>query len=183
MKAKKNTEYLRHLDRSYVQLMKGDVIVKSLDEIQGAGHRIVQGGSYYDQSVVVDDSVVDRVRELSELAPLHNPAHLVCYEAFKHALPSIGHVFVFDTAFHQTMDESKYLYALPYDWNEKYNVRKFGAHGTSHKYVSMRANELLGRTDTKLITCHLGSGASISAVLNGKCVNTSMGLTPNAGLI
>ena len=158
-------------------------IVSSLDEVKAMGHRVVQGGSYFDKSVVVDDSVMEKIEELSPLAPLHNPAALIGIRAALEVFPNALQVVVFDTAFHQTMEERNYLYALPYEWNDKYNVRRFGAHGTSHKYVSMRANELLGRTDTRLITCHIGSGASISAVVDGKCVNTSMGLTPNAGLV
>ena len=125
-------------------------IVNSLDEIQGAGHRIVQGGSYFDQSVVADGTVVDRVRELAELAPLHNPAHLVCYEAFRNALPEIGHVFVFDTAFHQTMGPESYLFPVPYDWYTQYQIRRYGAHGTSHWYVNRRAAELMDKDVTRM---------------------------------
>lgn len=160
-------------------------IVESLDEIQGAGHRIVQGGSYYSESVVVDNDVVSKVSELAELAPLHNPAHLVCYQAFKDALPHIGHVFVFDTAFHQTMTPESYLFPVPYDWYTQYKIRRYGAHGTSHMYVNRRTAELMGEDYTKLnmITCHLGNGASITAIKNGKCVNTSMGLTPLGGIM
>lgn len=160
-------------------------VVESLDEIKGAGHRIVQGGSYFDQSVFVDEDVVNKVDELAPLAPLHNPAHLVGYRAFKEALPEIGHVFVFDTAFHQTMKPESYLYPLPYEWYTDYKVRKYGAHGTSHQYISNRCAELMGKDvkDTKIITCHLGNGASISAVDGGKCVNTSMGLTPLGGIM
>ena len=159
-------------------------IVESLDEIQGAGHRIVQGGSYFDQSVVADEKVVDRVRELAELAPLHNPAHLVCYEAFCKALPNIGHVFVFDTAFHQTMGPESYLFPVPY-WYTQYKIRRYGAHGTSHWYVNRRAAELMGKdVETQnMITCHLGNGASITAIKNGKVINTSMGLTPLGGIM
>ena len=166
-----------------VDELKAYNIVEKLEDIKGLGHRVVQGGAYFDKSVEVDKDVLEKIEELAPLAPLHNPAALVGIRAAMEVFPKAKQVVVFDTAFHQTMDKSKYLYALPYDWNEKYNVRRFGAHGTSHKYVSMRANELLKREDTKLITCHIGSGASISAVENGKCVNTSMGLTPNAGLI
>lgn len=164
------------------ELMKYNV-VKSLDEVSALGHRVVQGGAYFDKSVLVDDDVLAKIEELAPLAPLHNPAALIGIRAAIEVFKDAKQVVVFDTAFHQTMEPSKYLYALPYEWNEKYNVRRFGAHGTSHKYVSMKANEILGRTNTKLITCHIGSGASISAVENGKCVNTSMGLTPNAGLV
>ena len=166
-----------------VDELKNYKIVDSLDEIKAMGHRIVQGGSYFDKSVVVDDDVMSKIEELAPLAPLHNPAALVGIRAALEVFPNALQVVVFDTAFHQTMKEDKYLYALPYEWCHDYNVRRFGAHGTSHKYVSMRANEILGKTDTKLITCHIGSGASISAVLNGKCFDTSMGLTPNAGLV
>ena len=166
-----------------VDELKAYNIVESLDEIKAMGHRIVQGGSYFDKSVVVTDDVMAKIEELAPLAPLHNPAALVGIRAALEVFPDALQVVVFDTAFHQTMEESKYLYALPYEWCSKYNVRRFGAHGTSHKYVSMRANEILGRSDTRLITCHIGSGASISAVVNGKCENTSMGLTPNAGLV
>ena len=160
-------------------------IVETLDEIKGAGHRIVQGGSYYDQSVKVDADVVEKVTELAPLAPLHNPAHLIGYNAFKEALPEIEHVFVFDTAFHQTMAADTYLYPLPYEWYTDHKVRKYGAHGTSHQYVSERCAELMGKDlkDTKIITCHLGNGASITAVDGGKCINTSMGLTPLGGIM
>ena len=184
-KIEKTTEVKNHKQafEIIVEELKNYNIVKKLEDIKGLGHRIVQGGAYFDKSVEVDNDVLDKIEELAPLAPLHNPAALVGIRAALEVFPNAKQVVVFDTAFHQTMDESKYLYALPYDWNEKYNVRKFGAHGTSHKYVAMRANEILGKEDTRLITCHLGSGASISAVVNGKCVNTSMGLTPNAGLI
>lgn len=166
-----------------VDELKNYKIVESLDEIKAMGHRIVQGGSYFDKSVVVDEDVMMKIEELAPLAPLHNPAALVGIRAALEVFPDALQVVVFDTAFHQTMKEDKYLYALPYEWCKDYNVRRFGAHGTSHKYVSGRANEILGRTDTKLITCHIGSGCSISAVVNGECFDTSMGLTPNAGLV
>lgn len=151
-------------------------IVENLEEIKGAGHRIVQGGSYFDSSAVVDEDVVNKVEELSDLAPLHNPAHLIGYRAFKEALPQIGHVFVFDTAFHQTMTPESYLFPVPMEWYENYKVRRYGAHGTSHQYVSQRCAELMGKDvkDLKIITCHLGNGASITAVDGGKCINTSM---------
>ena len=158
-------------------------IVKSLDEISGVGHRVVQGGEYFKDSALVNDEVIAKIDELKDLAPLHNPAHIIGIKAFQQALPNVPQVVVFDTVFHQTMPEENYLYALPYEWCTEYKIRRYGAHGTSHKFVALRANELLGRNDTKLITCHIGNGASISAVVNGKCLNTSMGLTPNAGLI
>lgn len=160
-------------------------IVNDLKEINGAGHRIVQGGAYFDQSVKVDEDVVAKVDELCDLAPLHNPAHLVCYKAFKKALPDIEHVFVFDTAFHQTMTAESYLFPVPMEWYKDYKVRRYGAHGTSHQYVSERASELMHRdiNNLNIITCHLGNGASITAIKNGKCINTSMGLTPLGGIM
>ena len=160
-------------------------IVKDLSEIEGAGHRIVQGGPYFSESVKVNDDVVAKVRELIDIAPLHNAAHLVCYEAFKKALPNIEHVFVFDTAFHQTMDPNSYLYPVPYEWYTDYKVRKYGAHGTSHKYVAEKTAEMMGKDikDLNIITLHLGSGASITAIKGGKCINTSMGLSPLGGIM
>ena len=158
-------------------------IVNSLDEIKGVGHRIVQGGAYFDKTEVATDDVVAKIDELATLAPLHNPAAIVGINAAKEVMPNALQTVVFDTAFHQTMAPTEYMYAVPYSWYTDYKIRKYGAHGTSHKYVSMRMNEILGRNDTKLITCHIGNGASISAVKDGKCVDTSMGLTPNAGLI
>ena len=160
-------------------------IVKELNEIKGAGHRIVQGGSYFNGSVKVDEDVVKKVDELCVLAPLHNPAHLVCYKAFCEALPDIEHVFVFDTAFHQTMSEESYLYPVPYEWYTDYKVRKYGAHGTSHEYVMKRTAELMGKKPEELniLTCHLGNGASISAIKKGKVINTSMGLSPLGGIM
>lgn len=158
-------------------------IVSSLDEIKGVGHRVVQGGAYFDKTEVVTDEVINKIDELSSLAPLHNPAAIVGINAAKEVMPNALQTVVFDTAFHQTMAPAEYMYAVPYSWYENYGIRKYGAHGTSHKYVALRMNEILGRNDTKLITCHIGNGASISAVKDGKCVDTSMGLTPNAGLI
>ena len=160
-------------------------IVKDLKEIEGAGHRIVQGGPYFDSSVKVDEDVVSKVDELCAIAPLHNKAHLVCYEAFKKALPQIGHVFVFDTAFHQTMPEQSYLFPVPYSWYKDLKVRKYGAHGTSHKFVMNRTCELMNKNpeDVNIIVCHLGNGASLTAIKNGKVYNTSMGLSPLGGIM
>ena len=158
-------------------------IVESLDEIKGVGHRIVQGGAYFDKTVIADEDAVSKIDELASLAPLHNHAAIVGINAAKEVMPNAVQTVVFDTAFHQTMAPCEYMYAVPYAWYKEYGIRKYGAHGTSHKYVSQRMNEILGRYDTKLITCHIGNGASISAVKDGKCVDTSMGLTPNAGLI
>ena len=162
-------------------------IVKSLDEISGVGHRIVQGGEFFKDSTLVDGpdgDVVKRIAELSDLAPLHNPAHIIGIKAFQKALPKVPEVVVFDTVFHQTMPEEAYMYATPYEWYEKYGIRKYGAHGTSHKFVSERCAEIMGKPlkDTKIIVCHLGNGASICAVEGGKCKDTSMGLTPLEGI-
>ena len=159
-------------------------IVEKLTDIEAVGHRVVQGGPYFKDSAVVDEDVVAKVEELSELAPLHNPAHLIGYRAFREALPNVGHVFVFDTSFHQTMDEERFLYPLPYEFYTKYKVRKYGAHGTSHRYVSEQVNELMGNPrHSRVIVCHLGNGASLSAVQDGICIDTSMGFTPLAGVM
>ncbi len=158
-------------------------VIDSLDEIKAVGHRMVHGGDVYSSSVVITEDVKRKVRELIPLAPLHNPANLVGIEAFEQEIPSCVNVGVFDTAFHQTISEEAYLYSVPYSWYKDYGVRKYGFHGTSHQYVSWQMNKILGRSDTKLITCHIGNGGSISAILNGKCIDTSMGFTPNAGIM
>ena len=184
-KIKKET-FLENHEKAFEALVKEleeNDVVESLDEIKGIGHRIVQGGDYFDKTVIVDEEVLSKIEELSSLAPLHNPAAAKGIKAAMEVFPGAVQTAVFDTAFHQTMPKENYLYALPYNLYTDYKVRRYGAHGTSHKYVSMRLNDLLGKKDTKLITCHIGNGASISAIVNGKCLNTSMGLTPNAGLI
>lgn len=160
-------------------------VVGTLDEINAAGHRVVQGASKFKGSVLVDEESIAAVEEFSELAPLHNPANLVGYYAFKEALPNIKHTFVFDTAFHQTMPEDSYIYPVPYSWYQDHKVRRYGAHGTSHLYVSHRTIELMGLENkpSKIITLHLGNGASICAVKDGLSVNTSMGFTPLAGVM
>lgn len=160
-------------------------VVKSLDEIGAVGHRVVHGGEKFAQSVVITEEVKKAVTECNDLAPLHNPANLIGVEACEKLMPNTPMVAVFDTAFHQTMPEKAYMYGLPYSYYEKYKVRRYGFHGTSHDYVSDRAAQLLGkkREDLKIIVCHLGNGASVSAVDHGKCVDTSMGLTPLEGLI
>ena len=158
-------------------------IISSLDEIKGIGHRIVQGADQFDKSVIIDDQVIEIIQDLSALAPLHNPAAVVGIKAFKEIVPNALAVAVFDTSFHQTMELKTYLYALPYEWYTKYKIRKYGAHGTSHKYVANRLSEILNKKDCKVIVCHIGNGGSITAVKNGKCVDTSMGFTPNAGII
>lgn len=159
--------------------------LKSLDEIDAVGHRIVQGGDKFNQSMLVDKSVEDGIEELCDLAPVHNAGHLKGIRAVDALMPKTPQVVVFDNAFHSTMPDYVYLYAIPYELYEKYHVRRYGFHGTSHRYVSKRVCEILGldQADSKVITCHIGNGASIAAVLNGKVVDTSMGLTPLAGVM
>ncbi|SDK33675.1 acetate/propionate family kinase [Alkalibacterium thalassium] len=159
-------------------------ILSDFNEITGVGHRVVAGGEIFKDSALVTDEVINQIEELSEFAPLHNPANATGIKAFRKILPDITSVAVFDTSFHQTMPKVNYLYSIPMEYYEKHNARKYGAHGTSHKYVAERAAELLGKPieDTKIITCHLGNGASITAVDGGKSVDTSMGFTPLAGV-
>ena len=146
---------------------------------------IVSGGDLYKESVLVDDKVMEGLRICIPLAPLHNPGHIMGIEAIQHALPKLPNVVVFDTAFHQTMPDYAYMYGLPWEFYEKHRVRRYGAHGTSHHFVALRTAEILGKPleDLKMVTCHLGNGSSISAVKNGKCIDTSMGLTPLAGVL
>ena len=158
-------------------------IVKSLDEIESIGHRIVHGGAHYKESVIITEKVVKDIEDLSPLAPLHNPAHVMGIRACMKEIPNAIEVACFDTAFHQTIEEDRYLYAVPNEWYEKYDIRKYGFHGTSHKYVSERAAELLDKKYSNIIVCHLGNGGSVSAVRDGRCVDTSMGFTPNAGIV
>ncbi len=160
-------------------------VISSLSEIGAVGHRVVHGGEKFDKAVLIDDSVIADIEALSSLAPLHNPANLIGIRACAENMPGVPQAAVFDTAFHQTMPKKAYMYGLPYEYYEKYRLRRYGFHGTSHDYVSKRAAELLGkdRKDLKIIVCHLGNGASISAVDHGRCVDTSMGLTPLEGLI
>ena len=158
-------------------------IIKSLDEINGVGHRVVSGGDKYSESILITDKVVQDIIELKDYAPLHNPAHVLGINAFREALPEVPMSVVFDTAFHQTMDPVSYLYPVPYSWYENYKVRKYGAHGTSHRYIALSIAEELKRDDLKVISCHLGNGGSITAIKDGKCVDTSMGFTPLAGIM
>ena len=160
-------------------------VVKSLSDIDAVGHRIVHGGEKFASSVVINDEVVKAIEECNDLAPLHNPANLIGINACKKLMPNVPMVAVFDTAFHQTMPPKAYLYGIPYEYYEKYKVRRYGFHGTSHDYVSTEAAKALGkdRKDLKIIVCHLGNGASITAVDKGRSVDTSMGLTPLDGLI
>jgi acetate kinase len=159
-------------------------VIKSMSEISAVGHRIVHGGEKFKESVIIDEDVINVIRECVELAPLHNPSNIIGIEACKHIMPNVPMVAVFDTAFHQTMPRHAYIYALPYEIYEKYKLRRYGFHGTSHKYVTERAAKMLGKPvdSLKIITCHLGNGASICAVKYGKSIETSMGFTPLQGL-
>ena len=159
-------------------------VIGVLGEIDAVGHRIVHGGEHFTHSVVVDDNVIEEIKKAAVLAPLHNKAAVLGIEACKKLMPGVPMVTVFDTAFHQTMPKEAYIYPVPYEYYEKYGLRKYGAHGTSHRYVSERAAELLGgnKEETRIVTCHLGQGASLAAVKGGKCLDTSMGLTPLGGI-
>lgn len=157
-------------------------VINSLDEIKAVGHRIVHGGNLYSSSVVMNDRVIHEIENISDLAPLHNPANLIGVRAFQKAIPTSVQVGCFDTAFHQTLKEEDYLYPVPYEWYIKYHIRKYGFHGLSHKFITEKMAGILGK-NPNLIICHIGNGASLSAVREGKCVDTSMGFTPNAGIM
>lgn len=184
-KVEQEVELVDHSDAVRILLEKLiDLnIIESLDEIDGVGHRLVHGKDKYSSSVVITDEVIEDLDKFKEFAPLHNPANILGIRAFREALPGVTMVGVFDTAFHQTMDETSYLYSVPYSWYEKYGVRKYGFHGTSHRYISDTTAKLVDKENLRLISCHIGNGGSISAVLDGKCVDTSMGLTPLAGIM
>lgn len=158
-------------------------IIKSLYEINGVGHRFVHGKDLFDKSVIINDEVLEQLKSLSTFAPLHNPANILGIEAFRKSLPDAVNVAVFDTAFHQSMDEETFIYPVPYRWYEELGVRKYGFHGTSHRYIAIEASKLLGKENFKLISCHIGNGGSICAIKDGKCVDTSMGFTPLAGIM
>lgn len=167
-----------------LNILKELNLIADLSEIKGIGHRVVAGGEYFSQPVIVDNDVIAKIKELAQLAPLHNPANLNGIKAFRKYLPNALSVAVFDTAFHQTLPQENYMYSTPYEWYEKYGVRRYGAHGISHEYVARKAAELMGRPfeELKLITCHLGAGASITAIKDGKSFDTSMGFTPLSGI-
>ncbi|PJK17380.1 acetate kinase [Chryseomicrobium excrementi] len=185
-KVKKMAEIPNH--EVAVQLLMDSLletgVIQSLHDIHGIGHRVVHGGEVYSDSVEITDEIISKLIDLSELAPLHNPANITGIQSFKKALPDVPAVAVFDTAFHQTMPESSFLYSIPYSYYENYGIRKYGFHGTSHKFVAQRAAELLNRPieTTRFISCHLGNGASIAAIQYGKSIDTSMGFTPLAGV-
>lgn len=158
-------------------------IVESLDEIKGVGHRVLHGGDKYSDSVVITDEVIKDIEDLTKLGPLHHPGNLAGIRAMKKALPNVTNVAIFDTAFHQTMPKENYIYPVPYEWYTKYGVRKYGFHGTSHKYITGEMKKRLNKEDVNLIICHVGSGASIACIKNGKCYDTTMGITPLDGLM
>lgn len=184
-KITQEVELTSHVDAVNILLDKlTDLnIISSLDEIHGVGHRIVQGKDIFTESVLINDEVMEKLDAIKGFAPLHNPANMLGIEAFRKVLPNVPMVAVFDTAFHQTMDKSTYLYPVPYSWYEDYGVRKYGAHGTSHRYIAETVKELLGKDEFRLISCHIGNGGSITAIKDGKCVDTSMGFTPLAGIM
>jgi acetate kinase len=183
-KIKKEAELINHevAIKIFLEELINLNIINSLNEINGIGHRVVQGGSKYTRSVVIDESVISDIEAFIPLAPLHNPANLMGINEARKLLPNITNVAVIDTAFHQTMNEEQYIYPVPYEWFEKYNVRRYGFHGTSHKYLYNTVCELLENKKAKVITCHLGSGSSITAVDSGKVIATSMGFTPLGGI-
>ena len=182
----KGAKYLKNHTEA-VQVLIDELLthkaVESLDEIKGVGHRVLHGGEKYSDSVLINEEVVQSIRDLTKLGPLHHPGNLAGIEAMQAALPEVPMVAVYDTAFHQTMPKENYLFPVPMEWYTEYGVRKYGFHGTSHKYITTKMKEKLGKEDVNLIICHIGSGASISAVKDGKCYDTTMGLTPLDGLM
>ena len=182
----KGAKYLKNHTEA-VQVLLDELlehgVVKSLDEIKGVGHRVLHGGEKYSDSVLIDDTVISDIRDLTKLGPLHHPGNLAGIEALREVLPKVPMVAVYDTAFHQTMPKENYMYPVPYEWYLNYGVRKYGFHGTSHKYITTIMKEKLKKDDVNLIICHIGSGASISAIKDGKCFDTTMGITPLDGLM
>ena len=183
-KDKKEAKLVDHTDA--VKILLDELInyevIKSYDEIDGVGHRLVHGGDKYTESVIIDEDVLSTVEKLIPLAPLHNPANLIGVRSFKEVLPDTPMVAVFDTAFHQTMEPEEFLYAIPHEWYERHGVRRYGFHGTSHRYISEKVDELFGEGN-KVISCHIGNGASLCAIKDGKSIATSMGFTPIAGVV
>ena len=182
----KGAKYLKNHSEA-VEVLLNELVehkaVKSLDEIKGVGHRVLHGGEKYSDSVLITDEVIEDIKDLTKLGPLHHPGNLAGIEALKEVLPDVPMVAVYDTAFHQSMPKENYMYPVPYEWYLKYGVRKYGFHGTSHKYITTVMKEKLGKDDVNLIICHIGSGASISAIKDGKCFDTTMGITPLDGLM
>ena len=184
-KTKKSAKVSNHADavKILIDELIDNKVITSLEELDGVGHRLVHGGEKYTDSVVINEDVINTVTELIPLAPLHNPANLTGVKAFMDVLKDTPNVGVFDTAFHQTMSKEQYLYGVPYSWYENYKVRKYGFHGTSHKFITKTMKEKLGKDNVNLIICHIGSGGSLCAVKDGKSFDTTMGFTPNAGIM
>lgn len=184
-KAKKSKVIMNHTEA--VQTMLEELLdnhfINSLDDIKGIGHRVLHGGEYYAESVIINEDVLNNIKALSKLGPLHHPGEIAGIESMQNVMPNVPQVAVFDTAFHQTMPKENYMYAVPYSWYEENGVRKYGFHGTSHKYITEVMQQQLNKEDVNLIVCHIGSGASICCVKEGKCNNTTMGLTPLDGLV
>ena len=178
---KDHTEAINHVFDALLDEKYG--VIKNLDEVSAIGHRVLHGGDKLTESCIIDDKVKDKIREFIKFGPLHNPANLMGIEACEKLAPGKKNIAVFDTAFHQTMPAKTFMYAIPYEYYEDYRLRKFGFHGTSHRYITLRTQQLLGKEDINIITVHLGNGSSIAAVKNGKCYDTSMGLTPLEGLL
>lgn len=183
LKKEKDLENHKEAFEILINELIDNKIINDLNEVEGIGHRMVQGGSYFDKTVIATNENIKIVEDLSPLAPLHNPPAIVALKSAKEVFKNAEQTLVFDTAFHQTIKKENYIYPIPYEWYTKYNVRRYGFHGTSHKYIALRTSEIMERKDLKLIICHIGNGASLSAVDNGVCVNTTMGFTPNAGLM
>ncbi|MBR1376865.1 MAG: acetate kinase [Bacilli bacterium] len=185
VKTEHEVELKNHMDA--VECLKKELfdnnIIKSLDEIDGVGHRLVHGGDKFKNSVIITDEVLEECEEFNDLAPLHNPPMLACVRAFKEAMPETPMVAVFDTSFHQSMSPEEYIYPVPYEWYTEYGVRKYGFHGTSHRFIYRTIADVFGRRDIKVISCHLGSGASVCAIDKGRVVDTTMGFSPLAGLM
>ena len=182
----KNARYLKNHEEA-VEVLKEELInhniVNKLEEISGVGHRVLHGGEKYSESTVINEQVIKDIEDLTKLGPLHHPGNLAGIRAMMEALPNVKHVAVFDTAFHQSMPMKNFLYPVPYEWYEKYGVRKYGFHGTSHKYITTTMQEKLGKKDVNIIICHIGSGASVACVKGGKGYDTTMGITPLDGLM
>lgn len=184
-KVEKNKVILNYTDavETMLEELLNNNFIQDISVIKGIGHRVLHGGEYYSESVLIDDTVLENIKSLTKLGPLHHPGEIAGIESMKSAMPNVPQVAVFDTAFHQTMPKENYLYAVPYEWYEENGVRKYGFHGTSHKYITETMQKRLGKEDVNLIICHVGSGASMCCVKNGKCFNTTMGLTPLDGLV
>lgn len=184
-KTKKEVELKNHNDAvSYLkEELLNNGIVASLDEVDGVGHRLVHGGDRFKDSVLLTEDVIKECEKFNDLAPLHNPAMLSCIRAFQMAMPNTPMVGVFDTSFHQTIPEINFLYSVPYDWYQNFGIRKYGFHGTSHKFITKTMQEILGKKDINIINCHIGSGGSLCCIKDGKSIDTTMGFSPNAGLM